>query len=76
MSFVDELNTIHEHLERYRSVTLQTLALLTDEQLDWRPDAALRSLAEQFLHLAQTEDFYTHGLLAGDWDFARCKTTV
>jgi uncharacterized damage-inducible protein DinB len=71
MSSGDELTTVREHLERYRRVTLQTLDLVSDEKLAWRPAAALRSFAEQFLHIAQTEDFYAHGLLMGDWSLER-----
>lgn len=67
----DELSTLREHLSRYRQVTLATLALVPDEKLDWRPGDNLRSFAEQLLHIAQVEDFYLHGLVDGDWDFAR-----
>jgi uncharacterized damage-inducible protein DinB len=79
MSAIDELNTIREHLERYRSVTLQTLELVPDEKLDWRPAAGLRSFAEQFLHIAQTEEFYTRGLFSDDWNmtsYARPATAI
>ena len=70
----NELSVIREHMERYRSVTLQTLDLVPDEKLSWRPATGLRTFAEQFLHIAQTEGFYTQGFFKNDWNigcFAR-----
>ena len=70
-NLTDETNVLREHLERYRSVTLQTLDFVPDEKLTWRPSTELRSFAEQFLHIAQTEDFYMQGLFNNDWDIGR-----
>lgn len=66
-----EIEVIHEHLERFRKVTLQTLGLVTDERLSWKPREDLRSFAETFMHIAQTEDFYLHGLFGDGWDMAK-----
>lgn len=62
-----EVSVLREHLERCRSVTLQTLGLVPDAKLDWRPLDALRTFAEQLVHIAQTEDFYMRELLANGW---------
>lgn len=67
----DEVSVLREHLERYRSVTLQTLDLIPDKNLSWRPLEVMRTCGEQFLHIAQTEDFYTRGLFEQDWQMAR-----
>jgi uncharacterized damage-inducible protein DinB len=69
----DEVSVFREHLERYRGVTLQTLELVSEEKLSWRPAEGLRSFAESFLHIAQTEEFYAHGLFESDWRFDRLK---
>ena len=68
-----EVSVLREHSERYRSVTLQTLDLVPDAKLDWRPLDALRTFAEQFVHIALIEDFYMRGLLASDWNFSRLE---
>ena len=67
----DELSVLREHLERMRAVTLQTLDLVPDDLLGWKPMEGLRSFAETFLHIAQTEDFYVRGLFQQGWDMAR-----
>lgn len=67
----DELSILREHLERYRSVTLQTLDLVPNDKLGWFPAEAQFSFAQQFLHIALTEEFYARGLLAGAWDASR-----
>ena len=67
----DEISTLSEHLERFRGVTLQTLDLVPDDKLPWRPAEGLWSFAQQFLHIAQTEDFYAQGFFSGDWDLGR-----
>lgn len=69
----NEISTLREHLERYRGVCLQTLDMVPEEKLSWRPAEGLFSFAEQFLHIAQVEDFYTRGLLGADWNFERLK---
>jgi uncharacterized damage-inducible protein DinB len=68
-----EIVTLREHLERFRAVTLEMLTMVPDEKLAWRPAENLRSLSEQFLHIAQVEDFYARGFPADDWDFDRLK---
>ena len=67
----DEVSLLREHMERYRSVTLQTLDLTPDEKFPWRPLGGMRTFGEQFLHIAQTEDFYVRGLFENDWDMKR-----
>jgi len=67
----DELSVLREHLERYRGVTLQTLDMVPEEKLAWYPSRAQFSFADQFAHIAQTEEFYARGLFTGDWDRSR-----
>ncbi len=69
----DELGILREHLERYRGVTLQTLELVPEEQLPWYPSVAQFSFGEQFYHIAQVEEFYSHGLFEDDWDAKRLE---
>ena len=69
----DELGILREHLERYRGVTLQTLEMVPEEKLPWYPSVAQFSFAQQFCHIAQVEDFYSHGLFEGDWDAQRLE---
>lgn len=66
-----EIDDLREHLERYRAVTLQSLDLVTDEDLGWRPGSDHYTLGQQFLHIAQSEDLQIQGLLNGDWDYER-----
>ncbi len=68
---MSELDDLREHLERYRAVTLQCLDLLADEDLGWRPGPDLYTLGQQFLHIAQAEDFQVQGVLFADWDYER-----
>lgn len=70
---IPELRDFREHLIRYRAVTLQTLDLVTDEQLEWRPGPDHYMLGQLLLHIAQTEDFQVRGLLEGDWDYERVR---
>ena len=70
---IDELGILREHLERYRGVTLQTLDLVPDDKLPWYPSVAQFSFAQQFCHIAQVEEFYSHGLFEGDWDANRLE---
>jgi uncharacterized damage-inducible protein DinB len=63
-----ELSNLREHLDRYRAVTLQTIdAAPDDAALDWRPTPDAFTLGQQLVHVAQTEDYYTRGLFAGEW---------
>ena len=66
-----EIALIREHLTRYRGVTLQTLEMVPEESLGWRPSDGLRTIAEQLLHIAQVESYYAHGFFEGDYDFSR-----
>lgn len=70
---LNELTVLREHLERYRGVTLQTLDLVPDDKLPWYPSVAQFSFAQQFFHIAQVEEFYSHGLFEGDWDARRLE---
>ncbi|HVG19501.1 MAG TPA: DinB family protein [Blastocatellia bacterium] len=68
-----ELADLREHLKRYRDVTLQTLEFVPDDKLGWSPGDGLRTFAEQFLHIAQAENFYSRGFFNGDYDFGQLK---
>lgn len=68
-----ELDDFREHLERYRAVTLQALDLVDDRDLAWRPGPDHYTLGQQFLHIAQSEDFQIQGQFAGDWDYERAR---
>jgi len=68
-----ELDDLREHLERFRAVTLQSLDLLTDDDLRWRPGSDHYTLGQQFLHIAQSEDFQIQAHLNGDWDYERAR---
>lgn len=68
-----ELDDLREHLERYRAVTHQALDLVTDEDLGWRPGPDHLTLGQQFLHIAQSEDFQVQAHLNGDWDYERVR---
>ncbi|HSJ14443.1 MAG TPA: DinB family protein [Longimicrobiales bacterium] len=70
---MSELNDLLEHTDRYRAITLQFLDLLDDDELDWRPSADAYSCGQQLVHIAATEDFYTHGLFADAWDTDRVR---
>lgn len=69
----DEVSILREHLERYRGVTLQTLEMVPEDKLAWYPAVAQFSFGQQFFHIAQVEEFYSHGLFEGDWDAARLE---
>ena len=70
---IDELREFAEHLERYRAVTLQTLDMVDDSELSWRPHSDMMSLGQQFVHIAQGEDFLVHALFYGERDEARVR---
>src|SRR5262245_6299528 len=70
---VDELAMLNEHTSRYRQLTIQMLGLVPEDKLDWRPEEPLRTFAQQFVHIAQTQEFYIHGIISNDWDFGRVK---
>ena len=69
----NELEDLVEHLERFRSVTLQMLGMVNDGDLSWRPGKGHYSLGQQLLHIAQAEDLYAHGLFEGDWNYDRVR---
>jgi len=68
-----ELDDLREHLERFRTVTLQALDLVADDDLGWRPGPDHYTLGQQFLHIAQAEDFQVQGQSTGDWDYERVR---
>ena len=63
-----ELDVFLENWDRFRSVTLQFLEVLKDDDLNWRPEAEAFSCGQQLLHIAQTEDYCFRGLFVGEWD--------
>jgi uncharacterized damage-inducible protein DinB len=62
-----EIATIHEHLERFRAVTLQSLERTPVHRLSWSPSSGLMTFAGQFAHLANVERLYVRGLSGGGW---------
>jgi uncharacterized damage-inducible protein DinB len=68
-----ELDDLREHLERYRAVTMQALDLVVDDDLGWRPGPDHYTLGQQFLHIAQAEDFQIRGQFAWEWDYERAR---
>lgn len=70
---IPELDVYREHLERFRAVTLQSLDLVEDEDLAWRPGPHHYTLGQQFLHVAQAEDFQMRAILEGDRDYERVR---
>lgn len=69
-----ELDDLRDHLERFRTVTFQSLDLLTDEELGWRPGPDHMTLGQLFLHIAQSEDFQVHAHIHGEWDWDRVRS--
>lgn len=68
-----EVADLLEHLERYRAVTLQALDSVDAAGLDWRPGVDYYSLCQQFIHIAQAEDFHAHGVFEDDWNVDRVR---
>lgn len=68
-----EVTDLLEHLERYRAVTLQALELMDVEKLAWRPGSDYYSLCQQFIHIAQAEDFHGRGIFEDDWNMDRLR---
>ncbi len=63
-----ELEVLLENWDRFRSVTLQFLDVLKDDDLNWRPEPDAFSCGQQLLHIAQTEAYCFRGLFGGEWD--------
>jgi uncharacterized damage-inducible protein DinB len=68
-----ELADLRDHLDRYRAVTHQSLDLVAEGDLSWRPGPEHYTLGQQFTHIAQAEDFQIQGLLFNDWDYERVR---
>jgi uncharacterized damage-inducible protein DinB len=68
-----EVADLLEHLDRYRAVTLQALDSVEAGVLAWRPGPDYYSLCQQFIHIAQAEDFHSHGLFEEDWNVDRVR---
>ena len=68
-----ELANIREHWTRYRDVTLRHLDMLSEEQMEWRPQPELFSCGQHFVHILQTEKYYSRGLFHRDWDTTRLQ---
>jgi len=66
-----EIDDLKENFKRFRGVLMQSLELLSPVQLQWKPFENYRTLGEQFYHIAQVEDFYTHGLFVQEWNLER-----
>lgn len=64
---VGEIATVREHLERYRAVTLQSLARTPVDRLAWAPAPGLMTFAGQYAHLAKIERLYQRGLSGAGW---------
>src|SRR5262249_50885522 len=62
-----EFETIREHLERMRAVTLQSLERTPPHSLRWSPSPGLMTFAGQFSHLANVERLYVRGLSGAGW---------
>jgi uncharacterized damage-inducible protein DinB len=62
-----EIDTIREHLERFRAVTLQSLERTPTDKLHWAPLAGLMTFAGQYSHLAHIEQLYVRGLSRAEW---------
>ena len=62
-----EIETIREHLERFRAVTLQSLERTPAKKIHWAPSPDLMTFAGQFNHLARVERLYVRGLSRGEW---------
>lgn len=62
-----ELETIREHLTRFRAVTLQALALVPESELE-RTDGDVWSPGRHFAHIAQVEQYYVDGFARGNWE--------
>lgn len=69
----NEIQDLIEHLERYRTITLQVFDLVDDADLAWRPSPDQYSLGQQLLHIAQAEDRFIHGLFEDDWSKERVR---
>ena len=70
---IPELDVYRDHMERYRAVTLQTLDLVDDGDLAWRPGPDHYTLGQILLHIAQTEDFQMHRLVDGEADMDKVR---
>jgi uncharacterized damage-inducible protein DinB len=68
-----ELEVLLENWSRFRSVTLQFLDLLEEDDLNWRPEPDAFSCGQQLLHIAQTEAYCIGGLFGGEWDTGMLK---
>ncbi len=66
---LDEVSVFREHYQRFRGVTLQTLKLVPPDKLTWRTHELLRTIGQQFMHIAEVEHYYITGLLDGIWEF-------
>ena len=62
-----------EKLERYRAVSLETLALVPESRMAWSPVEGLFTFAQQFYHIFEAEDYWAHGLFEGDWNRDRIR---
>jgi uncharacterized damage-inducible protein DinB len=69
MTHPHEIDTLREHLERYRAVSLHALDLVPEDKVGWRLAEGLRTIGEIYLHLGQVESFYINGLCGGRWDY-------
>jgi|SRR6516162_6448677 uncharacterized damage-inducible protein DinB len=68
---ITELGNIREHWTRYRDVTLQHLGMISDDQMEWRPQPGLFSCGQHLVHILQTEKYYSRGLFHDEWDATR-----
>lgn len=69
MNRPNELESLLSSLERYRGVTRQTLDLVPDDRLGWRPEEGMMSFAGTLRHVVAVEEAYVAGLFRGEWNF-------
>jgi len=62
-------NQIIRYWRNVRGLTIKLCELFPENQFDFRPIAAVRSVAEQFNHIVGVERYTLNGLTLGDWEF-------
>jgi uncharacterized damage-inducible protein DinB len=63
-----ELETIHEHVIRFRAVTMQSLGRTPLDKLAWSPSPHLMTFSGMYAHIAKIERLYISGLSGRGWN--------